>query len=516
MADIDKVKEVDMRTVQKVLGLSLTILCMTLIIISTYAAKPGGFATVFEKGDAIYSDLGEDHFLWFVGHSGLYWEWEDLNEEGNPNDPTDLDTHKIIEAGGYAHGVRESNFKKFYDCGTFWSVRTNSDLTWKQRLAIVHCAERQIKCKYSFIRYKSPRRSFRCDGLVEYCYEQVGVDLIPHDIWGPPKTFIWQQILTPWTQMHSGKFEIRTEAEVKEVRLVEPSGPGSLDAYASDGEYGSGITMVEFWHGYPDDTPFEGGTGIRLFKGWDPHNEDLGGNYTHNYYPNQVDHLYVKAFDQAGNYKIASLEMTYNLIRWPPGDFGAGPPPTPILLYRAHFGTVEIKLKNTSVGGWSHLGDMGEPHRARLWSTTYEIALIPDSPYVQPSAYQQTFKQYEVTGNPDYNGPCSDSCIVYYTGEPPTWVDTTRIADGTQNLSSIIQDWIDEVPHDEDYWTGRHLDYIYLDNNLYQPDHPEDYTPKEGTNILLLGHRTYLQTRHKIPIPCGNKIPGTYWFYYYY
>lgn len=50
---------------------------------------------VFEKGDAIYSDMGEDNFLEFLGHCGLYWEWEDLNDEGIPND---LKIHKVIES----------------------------------------------------------------------------------------------------------------------------------------------------------------------------------------------------------------------------------------------------------------------------------------------------------------------------------------------------------------------------------------------------------------------------------
>lgn len=307
----------------RVLKLLLAALLSVLIVNSSYATN----RPVFEKGDAIYRK-GDLPGSWLLGHAGLYWEWVDLNEEGIPNDPNDLKTHKVIES--LAEGVTlKNNFDDFYHpTERFWGVYTCHALTATQRQFIIDMAKIQRGCEYAFFRgYKNPSDydeygnyalgSFRCDGLVEYCYEVAfGEPWEPGNNRGLILNDTWRS-LRPEKQMNSSKFEIRTEAEVKEVRLVS-SEEGTLKAYASDGDYGSGITMVEFWNGKPDATPDSTeGTGKRLDQGWDAHDADVGDYYTH-YYGGTVTHLYAKAFDQAGNTIVRpALEDTYVSATYP-------------------------------------------------------------------------------------------------------------------------------------------------------------------------------------------------------
>lgn len=302
----------------------LLLVVMTSVVIANsfvYAAE----RIVFEKGDALYREADLPIFFKDFGHCGLYWEWKDV-EGGVPNNPDAEDykkQHNVIESSGrwwaifgfYTDpGVQQITFEEFYKKGTFWGVYTAS-IDAAQRRLIVETAENQKgKAKYHlFWGYKNPEGNpptFRCDGLVEYCYEiafgepwEPGNNggLIPNDTW---------LTLKPKDQKKSDrlkerpKAEIRKEGtgEVKEVRL-EPSEEGTLKAYASDGDDGSGITMVEFWDGEPDDTP-DNYPGKRL--GWDDHDADIEDYYTISY-GGPVAQLYAKAFDQAGNTKVAAL-----------------------------------------------------------------------------------------------------------------------------------------------------------------------------------------------------------------
>lgn len=325
---------------QKILGLLLIVFCMVLITTSTYPAE----RIVFEKGDAIYREADLPTFFKDFGHCGLYWEWVDLNEEKKPNNPDDFTTHNVIESNGRwwaifgfytSPGVRKIIFdgdenNKDFCCTPFWGVYTAS-IDAAQRRLIVETAKNQInKTKYHFFwGYKNPGKSFRCDGLVEYCYEiafgepwEPGNNggLIPDDTW---------LTLKPKDQKKSDRLKERPKAEikkegtgeVKEVRL-EPSEDGTLKAYASDGDKGSGITMVEFWNGEPDDTPDEA-PGVRL--GWDDHDADVDDYYTISY-DGSVAQLYAKAFDQAGNTKITGpLEDTYVETENPDRNLGSEP-----------------------------------------------------------------------------------------------------------------------------------------------------------------------------------------------
>ena len=184
---------------------------------------------VFEKGDAIYSDFGNVWTpLWFVGHAGLYAEWVDPDD---PSNPDDLEKHKVWQSNprpslaflvplGFPVplGVNDKmNFKQFEECGTFWSVRT-TDLTAAQRRTIVETVQARKNYYYHFFwGYKGPN-TFRCDGLVEYCYEKAGIDIMAGDTWSPVIAALpGRVLLTPWQQMR--RLDRRTSAELWKVTL---------------------------------------------------------------------------------------------------------------------------------------------------------------------------------------------------------------------------------------------------------------------------------------------------------
>lgn len=313
---------------QKKIFLLILMVIMTLFLSNIIWAEER--TIFFEKGDALYRRGKIPGGSWWFGHCGLYYEWIDLNEDGEPNNPDDFATHRVIESvgGQGVHGCAPEDIFTFtqFDCTKFWGVYTNSDLTAAQRQLIIDTAKMQKDCEYAFFRgYKNPSHydkhgnripgSFRCDGLVEYCYEiafnepwkpKHNGGLVPNDTW---------RRLKPTKQMESERLTKRTEAEVKEVRL-EFSPPGILRTYASDEDKGSGITMVEFWDGMPDDTP-DDAPGVRL--GYDDHDvtySEPEENHIYQVYGTTAN-LYAKAFDQAGNTKVTTRPPKYGfLTKW--------------------------------------------------------------------------------------------------------------------------------------------------------------------------------------------------------
>jgi len=298
---------------------SFVLMTMSLVLLSALAyARP-----VFEKGDAIYRK-GDFPGAWILGHAGLYWEWEDLDRDGEPNDPDDLKTHKTIESRKEEGGVVEKTFEDFYTGYIFWGVYTKLSLCATQRRVIVDTAENQKGCRYEFFwGYKSPDESFRCDGLVEYCYEEAGADIVGFDTW---------LTLTPMGQRNA--LSERESAEVVEAKIHEINIKGSTapfkngkywvdeDAtivpYANDGPNGSGITLMELWLGEPDDTPDEM-PGKRLML--DDTDYRIIHIYSYAWFINTVEEggydLYVKGYDQAGNVKVTKVPVViYKRYFW--------------------------------------------------------------------------------------------------------------------------------------------------------------------------------------------------------
>ncbi len=309
-----------------------------LLSFSLYAGDLGsvdGHAVVFEKGDAIYRK-GKTPPTNMEGHTGIFYEWP-ITE----TDTHDSSQYSTIEALGIGLPVSKNNIAKFLSDGAaFWGVRT-ANLTRLQRAIIAGTAKNQIGIKFhSLWGYKKPGISFRCDGLVEYCYEMVGVDLVPGDTCNPSiAAFPGRNFITPKNQMNSPLLSERTSAEVETVEiervlqngeLIEPDGGiyyvydspitdiVTIEVNVSDGNYGSGIRMTDFWVGAPDDTPdiFEGNNSGKRIE-IDAHPETVGGIYKANWNIDEEDGsdspfagaytLHILAYDQAGNREDISI-----------------------------------------------------------------------------------------------------------------------------------------------------------------------------------------------------------------
>ncbi|MBL7069306.1 MAG: hypothetical protein ISS34_05565 [Candidatus Omnitrophica bacterium] len=316
----------------------------------------GSFARpVTEKGDAVYR-MGHIIGSGILGHAGLYDRYP-----GGGLDPDDLYSHFTYESLNRP-GVGPENFGKFHDETFFWGVRTLRELDYSSRREIVKTARSQFGCKFGifFSAYKKPASkpwvadgSFRCDGLVEYCYEvALGHSWMPGKNGGIVKNDDWWT-LNPIRQRHDMHKRTASEEEAlipHTVQILTPSQDGEvitgeyeLEAFTSDGTEGSGITRIEFWLGEPDDTPLER-PGV-LIGNPDEHDSVIGDRYYCTLLPTLDDDgehtIYAKAFDQAGNVKISegvdvvidTLAMFtgiwigkysswFDVPRWqPPGDY---------------------------------------------------------------------------------------------------------------------------------------------------------------------------------------------------
>ncbi|MFH1905216.1 MAG: hypothetical protein ABIK53_06830 [bacterium] len=313
--------------------------------ISLYAEET---SAKFEKGDAIYSDLGENHILGWVGHAGLYMWWDKAEKNGIVN-PKEAKNHVVYQSNqesiltflgfSVSPGVEQITFHDFREDGDFWGVKTIK-LSSLRRQQIVNIAKSKRGYKYNFFKgYKGPD-TFRCDGLVEYCYEQAGKDIVPGDTWSPVVAALPGRILlTPKKQMdyladparfeqYTPQFDLIKFGELEDVicidgEPVEPDYDGyyhinkncAIKAYVSDGEYGSGIARFELWLGEPDDTPEKQGeddnTGIRLDKNNDKHELCSWNNFDWDISDiKSGDYkVYAKVFDQAGNTKETYINV---------------------------------------------------------------------------------------------------------------------------------------------------------------------------------------------------------------
>jgi hypothetical protein len=331
----ENMPKIKMRIIYMIIGLCF-------FSLSLHAGDLGsvdGHALVFEKGDAIYrKGFISNPIVYIYGHAGIFYEWPITEADSH-----DSSQYATIEILGPGTTVSKNNISKFLSDGPeFWGVYKNANLTYLQRNKIVDTAKSQSGKKYHALwGYKKPGVSFRCDGLVEYCYEQVGIDLVPGDTWSPEiAKFPRRNLMSPLAQKNSPRLVERTSAEVETVELErvlqngEEIEPDENDIYSvydrpitdivtievnvSDGDYGSGIRMVDFWVGAPDDTPniFESNnSGKRIAI--DEHKEAVGGIYTVDWDVDDFDEgeytLHILAYDQAGNRGDISLNITIDI-----------------------------------------------------------------------------------------------------------------------------------------------------------------------------------------------------------
>jgi hypothetical protein len=187
------------------------------------------------------------------------------------------------------------NFEKFNKKEDFWGVGCVT-LHYRDRKDLIGIAKTQTKLHlpYAFsARYKRPGRSFRCDGFVEWCYEEIG--------------------LNNGQGFEDDKYKVYG----KEVKVK---------IYANDIDDcsdGSGITRVQLWVGEPDDTPEEM-PGFRIMGDDDDEDYPADHDYTYTWdttltiqkdghdeplFPNGDYILKTVAFDQAGNKAEAELAV---------------------------------------------------------------------------------------------------------------------------------------------------------------------------------------------------------------
>jgi hypothetical protein len=280
----------------------------------------------FEKGDAIYRLGSFPVGSWIAGHTGVYNRYDDYYL-----DPSSFAAHTVIESLPRTPAVDIRRFDSFYYSTTaFWGVRTLRELDYKSRRKIVQTANDQIGATFGYTKgYKHPGDglkkggvvSFRCDGLVEYCYEKAlrhkwkpgdNGGIVPNDTW------ITLSPLRQKNYMHERTSAEEAALAPQEIQFIAPAQDGehirgtcTLTVFASDGVEGSGICGVEFWLGEPDGTPHE--EPGRLIESYprsrDNHNTAIGGKYEYDWDTNGVENgeytLYAKAFDQAGNVGIS-------------------------------------------------------------------------------------------------------------------------------------------------------------------------------------------------------------------
>ncbi|MCX5885429.1 MAG: HEAT repeat domain-containing protein [Proteobacteria bacterium] len=269
----------------------------------------------FEIGDAIHR---EGTYTSDAGHAGVFIG---MGSGENPEDWSNLIT---IEALGYGVGVKENNFYNFYyaedviDAYTgYWGSSSLPIITKTHRQIIVSTAYAQIGCGYDFFGgYKDPiNRTFRCDGLVEYCYEvalnQTGV---PGNNGGIVQDDTWVTLspLLQFANMNPRLFAIPPTCSItypEEGITVTGIVTIRADAYDAD----SGIKFVKFqysldnnsWHTTPSpDSP--SGKDTYEGDGWSLRFDTIAAGIT-----DEDVYLRCMAVDKAGNYSYSSSYLIH-------------------------------------------------------------------------------------------------------------------------------------------------------------------------------------------------------------
>jgi streptogramin lyase len=278
------VERTQLRLVARIIGVALLVLPV--------ATRP---REQFERGDALYR-----YGAFGFGHAGLYIDW--LIDRC----PDERTSHTIIDAiteGRDSVVIRD--FEDFCSGGTFWSVRrwrhaASADMRRTITDKAIEIATHGAHYNF-FGGYKNPlgeHPSFRCDGLVEYCYESA----LGHPWWpGLNGGIVFNDTwftMSPLTQM----LQLRSErdARLDTVMIVSPctddtvSGILSVLAYLHDGIYGSGVAKAQLW--IDDDT-------LKKLEELAP--GDTWGSAHFEWNSRKVTNgqhlLFVRGFDQAGN-----------------------------------------------------------------------------------------------------------------------------------------------------------------------------------------------------------------------
>ncbi|MEW6621325.1 MAG: Ig-like domain-containing protein, partial [bacterium] len=340
----------------QILGLAMFVMLVS--VGSLYAGK----GPDCEMGDAVFRHKTEEALLG-VGfhHAGIYFcshsKGDEVYVETTPPyyiNITDSDIqHSVIEAVGYNGTLSCQPFIKSYINfpGGYKGGYNSGDLTARKRRQIIATAWEQKGKKYVTGNpekeekpedIKKPGASFRCDGLVEYCYEVIGYEgetakgnrcmgffgdgrmgeeneekncwlsglpgalkalwaafFVKKDAFYPKSLMVrmakvgGKQVGKP-PEVTEFKVYDKNGKEVKQCSFV--SGKLTIKAKVTDGNGGSGIDRVEFYWSLSDLVEKKIGT--------NDGDADVGTISTCEWEPGLAfafSKLYVKTYDRAGN-----------------------------------------------------------------------------------------------------------------------------------------------------------------------------------------------------------------------
>ena len=261
-----------------------------------------------EKGDGIFRSQS----IPFAGHAALYWEFMEYP-------PVDSWDQKIIEMPGTGQGlVLTNNLQTWTSSGkTFWGSKTLPWLTAPDRIKLVSEAMRFTNAVYYIDeRYKNPSAdppTFRCDGLVEYCYEFVLGETGPEGDNGGIIANDTAVTLSPNAMFNATRWETSELPGGPQITLrnsqndtISPLGgeinfSDSIKLYCDDTNFGSGLGILEIWRGNPD----SGGYKIKT------DNTDYLVSSTYSYPCSALGcgDTYIRSYDQAGNYSTSWFKI---------------------------------------------------------------------------------------------------------------------------------------------------------------------------------------------------------------
>ncbi len=316
-----------MKNFKKIFIVSLTSIILNALACNAMAQYE------FEKGDCIYK-RADDFFekilgpvlgIDDIGHAALYRDWNVLGTTQVSS--VEMNQHRVIEM--QADGMNtERTFQRFID--NFWGAGYYvgssglQKLSDSQRRAIIATALTFTNAEYGFFAndawiyggYKDPDHNpprFRCDGLVEYCYEiALGHNWKPGNNGGIVPNDTYRKM---WPALQFTYLEPRTLGEKPIIEVKDSLGNkiskgdfvsnNNVIVEATDGSEGSGLSRLEVWKGLPG----RGGTEIEFLRNTTRYNVD-------HTYPINIPsgEIYIRVFDQAGNESLFNLNVKQTII----------------------------------------------------------------------------------------------------------------------------------------------------------------------------------------------------------
>ena len=259
----------------------------------------------FEKGDGIFRDAS--YIL--TMHSAIYYHWNPPSDSTSV--PVPMNQQLIIEMGPDGMETARTVQDSIDTFGFFYGPSFMSGLTATQRRAIVATALQYSNAEYNFTSgYKNPTATpptFRCDGLLEYCYE-----IALGDSWEPGNNGgiinndeYWS--LSPDAQY----FHLLNRTDGVDPVIVVKDSDGNIIlegdnitdniiVEVTDGNSGSGITRLEVWRG----SPIDGGTEVESLRD----NSNYNVNHTYSLILPGGE-IFIRVFDQAGNEALFNVNV---------------------------------------------------------------------------------------------------------------------------------------------------------------------------------------------------------------